>query len=113
MPDSGEGRIGFTIHAQKIAGYLLDLDHVRGGPKARFFMAFGFTPSEPGILASALLAHPTLETRARETATPAGDVRLIYEGPLTTPDGRNPRIRTVWQLDVPDEARFITAVPLP
>lgn len=42
----------------------------------------------------------------------AGTHRLIVEAPMRTPDGRNPRIRTVWQLQEGLAWRLITAVPL-
>ncbi|WP_348271390.1 DUF6883 domain-containing protein [Methylobacterium sp. Leaf89] len=33
----------FTIRNNKLVDYLLDLSHPRGGSKARFFLAFGFS----------------------------------------------------------------------
>jgi hypothetical protein len=39
--------------------------------------------------------------------------RYKVEGPLTAPDGRRPRVCTVWQLDEGETApRLITACPL-
>ena len=39
--------------------------------------------------------------------------RFEVEGSLATPDGRRPRVRTVWQVDEGREApRLITAHPL-
>jgi len=31
------------VERGKLVDYLLDLEHADGGPKARFFMAFGFS----------------------------------------------------------------------
>ena len=40
-------------------------------------------------------------------------VKYIVDGAFETPDGRNPFVRTVWQVDSgSDYARFITAHPL-
>ncbi|MGU3286343.1 hypothetical protein [Methylobacterium mesophilicum] len=47
-----------------------------------------------------------------ETMSGRGDVKVIFEGPLVTPDGRNPQVRTVWRLDAARNAYFVTAVPL-
>ncbi len=38
--------------------------------------------------------------------------RYIVDGPLQSPDGRNPRVRTVWQIEIgSDYPRLITAYP--
>ena len=39
--------------------------------------------------------------------------KYILEGPITTPDGRNPAIRTIWAVteEVPS-LRLVTAYPL-
>lgn len=39
--------------------------------------------------------------------------RYLVDGIIETPDGRNPRIRTVWIIDsANDEPRLVTAHPL-
>ena len=43
------------IAPEKLTKYLLNPTHRIGGPKARFFMRFGFHPSRPDELADALL----------------------------------------------------------
>lgn len=101
-----------SIPTAKVTGYLLRLDHARGGSKAHFFIAFGFRPEHPKTLLDALLEHGDMN----DIATIEGDLgATLYtvEGEIVSPDGRNPRIRTVWQVDAgSDVARFITAVPL-
>ncbi|KQP60408.1 DUF6883 domain-containing protein [Methylobacterium sp. Leaf112] len=102
----------WLIDQDKITKYLLNLTHRSGGPKPRFFLAFGFAIERPQILAHALASHPILNPPGRERTMPLGYPRLVFEGPLETPDGRAPQIRTVWQCEHPTEARFLTAVPL-
>lgn len=102
----------FSMAGAKPSEYLLNLDHKDGGPKARFFMSFGFSPSDPRTLAFAILSHARPERFVRFGLTPLGDVKLIYEGPVETPDGRNPNIRTVWRVVSDDTGEFVTAVPI-
>ena len=45
------------VEAKKILDYLLDLSHEEGGPKARFFMARGFSRASRQGFAEALVAH--------------------------------------------------------
>lgn len=96
----------------KIVDYLLDTAHPRGGPKARFFLAFGFSPAEPDAMAEALIDHLIGERCSVRADVAHGRRRLIAEGPLATPDGRGPRVRTVWQHETGAGWRLVTAVPL-
>ena len=49
-----------------------------------------------------------------DTVTDADGVSYLVEGPLATPSGRQPRVRTVWLVETGELApRFITAYPLP
>lgn len=102
----------FSLDPRKVVHYLLDEFHLEGGPKARFFLRFGFEAAAPFDLASALIAHPTWDTFVTKTVSERGDVKLAFEDPITAPDGRTPHIRTVWRLDENGAARFVTAVPL-
>jgi hypothetical protein len=104
---------GLEIDPRKVTHYLFDLAHERGGPKGRFFLLFGFRIEDPETLMRALMNHGSdhdvASVEDREVAT-------VYtvEGEIGSPDGRNPRTRTVWQMDAgSDVARFITTVPLP
>jgi hypothetical protein len=104
---------GQEIDPRKVTRYLFDLTHERGGPKGRFFLRFGFRVDDPETLMHALLDHGSSYDI---TSVEDRVVALVYtiEGEIESPDGRNPRIRTVWQLDTgSDIARFITTVPLP
>ncbi|MCJ2067131.1 hypothetical protein MKK63_31230 [Methylobacterium sp. J-088] len=100
------------LDPRKIDGYLLDETHIEGGSKARFFKRFGFGIGDPLILSTSLLAHPSEDTFVGKTVSARGDVKVIFEGPITTPDGRNPHVRTVWRIDARWNAHFVTAVPM-
>ncbi|MGX7703302.1 DUF6883 domain-containing protein [Methylobacterium sp. Gmos1] len=47
------------VPGSKLVHYLLNVDHPKGGPKARFFLAFGFDPARPEVMAEALILHAT------------------------------------------------------
>lgn len=100
------------VERDKIADYLLNASHPYGASKARFFASFGFDPEAWEILAVALLAHGQQNEVARQKETGFGP-RYEVEGEITAPDGRRPRVRTVWQVDEGEIApRLITAYPL-
>lgn len=100
------------VEREKIADYLLNFSHRYGASKARFFMEFGFRADAWEILAGALREHGQRQKVRRVRQTPFGP-RYEVEGRLNTPDGKNPSIRTVWQLDQGQIApRLITAYPL-
>ncbi|WP_342164544.1 DUF6883 domain-containing protein [Methylobacterium sp. SD21] len=105
------GNPTFEIPIAKIVDYLLNVDHPKGGSKARFFLSFGFDPGEPTIFARAIVAVPQAE-ESRSRALEIGDRRrLVVEGSIEAPDGRRPRIRIVWQGET-NGWRLITAYPL-
>ena len=87
---------GCRIANNKITGYLLNDDHEDGGPKSRFFKAFGFTADGWRRLQAALLEHPARHP-VRKIATTVYGTKYEVVGDLQTPDGRNPRVVTVWQ----------------
>ena len=101
-----------VIEREKIVDYLLNPTHRYGASKARFFASFGFSAQKWEQLAQALHLHgQTHEVkRARETGF---GPRYEVEGGLHAPDGRSPRVRSVWQQDQGEVApRLITAYPL-
>jgi hypothetical protein len=101
-----------VVEREKIIGYLLNAAHRYGTSKARFFGEFGFHPTNWQALAQALREHGQRYevTKVRETLF---GPRYEVEGILRTPDGRTPRVRTVWQLDWGVLApRLITAHPV-
>jgi hypothetical protein len=100
------------VEREKIASYLLNPEHPSGAGKARFFGAFGFRIQEWQRLAQALREHGRENEIIRTTETGFGP-RYVVEGEIQTPDGRRPRVRSVWQFDRGQIApRLITAYPL-
>ena len=79
----------------KLKQYLLDPDHKEGGPKAAFFLSYGFTRESPELLRTALLAH-VLDADATVQKRPA--VHYLVTDRIVSPDGRNPRVRSVWRI---------------
>lgn len=100
-----------TIAAEKLAEYLLNLSHKRGGAKARLLLSFGYRPDSPQTLEADLRAqHLSLDV-ARTSKNAYGAVYEI-DGPITTPSGRTVRFCSVWQIDTGAEVpRFITMYP--
>lgn len=97
-----------AIARLKVTHYLLDPEHPKGGSKERFFAAFGFKRSAPDVLAYALLDHAATGRVSGVTDDQRG---WIYEvtGPLTTPDGRDPEVVSVWIVRHFGAAEFVTA----
>ena len=100
------------VEREKISDYLLNPAHPYGASKAAFFTRFGFQRDAWEVMASALCEHGRTNEVARERETGFGP-RYEVEGELRAPDGRTPRVRTVWQVDKGQIApRLITAYPL-
>ena len=100
------------VEREKVTEYLLNSAHRFGASKARFFAGFGFRSDDWETLARALYEHAQRHEVSLERETGFGP-RFEVDGPLNTPDGRAPRVRTVWQLDHGEVApRLITAYPL-
>jgi hypothetical protein len=99
------------VDLAKVAGYLLSSSHPIGKAKAVFFNRFGFREDAPDELVLALLDHVLIHSVANSVMTPYG-VKYRVDGPLASPDGRNPRISSAW-IVLPGELapRFITAFP--
>jgi len=94
----------------KIVEYLLSQINEDG--KVGFFTRFGFSVAEWEILANMLLVHATEYEVAKIMTTQYG-TKYIVDGRLSTPDGRNPYVRTVWLIEHDQViARLITAYPL-
>ena len=100
----------WQIDPVKITDYLLDVDHKDGRAKAKAFLAFGFVRAEPDRLAVALFDH-VLDKVPRIVEGRYG-VRLVYEGPMSAPNGLIARVRSVWLMRSGERsARLVTAYP--
>jgi hypothetical protein len=101
-----------VVEQAKICDYLLNPMHRFGASKARFFADFGFTLDVWEELAVALKRHGADNEVARVKETGFGP-RYEVEGELAAPDGRRPRVQTVWQVDTGQIApRLLTAYPM-
>ena len=99
------------VDKEKITEYLLSTTSPRGRIKARFFLRFGFEGERWRDFADALRAHGAVFEVVRTVDTVYG-FRYYVEGTLRTPDRRDPRVVTVWQVDPNSEyPRLITAYP--
>ena len=107
LPNAEQARVA----PEKTRDYLLNIEHRRGRAKARFFLRFGFTREEWQVFAEALQAHAIANEVISTRETSCG-THYVVDGSLETPDGRNPRVWTVWELTPDSEVpRFITAYP--
>ncbi len=99
------------VPKEKITEYLLAENHPVGGPKAKFFRAFGFDESSVEILERELLqlARKAEVTQIREFDR---GIKFILIGQIQTPIGRVVTIETIWIIER-DKAdpRFVTAYP--
>ena len=107
LPNAQQAR----IEREKITNYLLSTNNLDGQSKAKFFSQFGFSIEQWQILADALRDHGASHNVVNTDKTDYG-IKYIIDGPLETPDGRNPYVRTVWQIDKgSDYPRLVTAYP--
>jgi len=108
-------RLPYLRHAvvprDKVEGYLLSEAHPDGRAKAGFFRGFGFSADDWELLREALLAH-VREHHVATVDTSAFGTRYTVEGRLRCPDGREPRVRSVWFVDSASTTpRLVTAYP--
>lgn len=107
LPNAEQARVA----PEKTFGYLLDMEHRRGRAKARFFLRYGFTREQWPVFADSLMAHAVANEVIDVEETIYG-MKYVVDGLLETPDGRNPRVWTVWMLPEDSHApRFVTAYP--
>jgi hypothetical protein len=108
LPDAEHLR----VDREKIVDYLLSASHPDGQTKAEFFRRFGFRQDRWRVLAEALRKQGRSRPIVKAVESPHG-TRYSVDGPIESPDGRHPQIRTVWILeDGGRSPRLITAHPL-
>ena len=89
---------GFNIAPAKITSYLLDVSG-SSPAKARWWLSQGFTTSEPERVIAALFDHTSAANFVGLRVPPRlWGHRLVFEGPLQTPNGSSPAVRSVWQV---------------
>src|SRR5947209_347817 len=102
-----------TVENRKITDYLLSGDHPAGRAKATFFTTVGFDRSKWRRLRSALLRHAQSGTVTSVNETRFGN-KYTVEGPLRTPSGRAPLVRSIWFVrNGETAARLVSAYPIP
>jgi hypothetical protein len=100
-----------VVSEDKVVGYLLNPAHADGAAKARFFTAIGFSVANWQMLAAALQEIAARNELARNVESPHG-VKYIVEGPINSPCGESPFVRTVWIIDNGQSIpRLVTAYP--
>ena len=100
-----------VVEQEKITSYLLSVT-LDDWSKGDFFLRFGFSADNWQAFAEALILQGATHEVVRVTESPYG-LRYHVDGIIETPDGRNPRIKTVWQIDAgTDYPRLIMARPL-
>ena len=100
------------VDREKIVEYLLCRSHPDGYSKAAFFMQFGFTLKAWEILADSLYKHGKTHHVVKVVESAYGR-RYNVDGPLETPSGLKPLVRTVWIIEISSNApRLITAHPI-
>ena len=86
------------VERRKVANYLLSTTHPKGRNKANFFLRFGFSSYRWEELAEALkllvVSHEVTDIVETEFG-----ICYQVDGVIETPDGRNPQIITIWQID--------------
>lgn len=98
------------IDEAKVVDYLLSPAKSRG--KAEFFLRFGFAAGDWPVMAEALAAHGR-DGRVSAVVESEYGSRYSIDGPLVTPAGRQPLVRTVWIVEHgAGFPRLITAYPL-
>ena len=100
------------VDRYKITDYLLSQTHPDGRTKAQFFMRFGFRSDTWQELAQALQKVGTSNPVVAVAESLHG-ARYTVDGAIQTPDGRTPRVRTVWIVEPGGSGpRLITAYPI-
>ncbi len=100
------------IEKDKIIDYLLNLSHPDGSSKAKFFISQGFSLERWTDFAAALKQHAIVGKITKQEQTYFGS-KIIVEGILQTPFGKNPLIRGVWFLEKRKVFyKLVTAYPI-
>jgi hypothetical protein len=97
------------VEEAKLNLYLLDETHEQGGPKAKFLIGIGFSPTAPGWLAKTLMDQGR-SGDAVSLKSPFG-TKYTVTGDIVAPTGRHYRVKTVWIDEGGDAVRLVTLIP--
>jgi hypothetical protein len=99
------------VEPAKLTEYLLNPKHPVGGDKAAYFFRFGFRTLDWQGMQTSLIDH-VQDARVVNVRSTLYGTHYTVEGRLKSPDGGNPRVRTVWSVSPQDQRpRFLTAYP--
>ena len=99
------------VAKSKVVDYLLAIEHPQGADKAYYFHRFGFSANRWQDFADALHQQAVSHNVTNTVETEFG-ICYRVDGQIETPDGRNPRISTVRQIDWGEATpRLLTAYP--
>jgi hypothetical protein len=108
LPNSASAQ----VEESKIISYLLNPNHDDGGPKAKFFLARGFSTQAWKAMRDSLISQGRDNGVTKVTQTPWG-TKYQVDCHCPTPDGVNPCIRSVWEIKTDDTSpRLLTAYPV-
>jgi hypothetical protein len=100
-----------VIEQAKLVDYVLNVEHVYGGAKARLLQSLGYTVDEWPQLESDIRAQFLPCDVAFTKDTPWG-MRYEIVAPLAGPVGKAVVFRSIWQIDRGTDApRLITMYP--
>jgi hypothetical protein len=100
-----------VIDLDKIALYLLNVDHPQGGSKARLLSSLGYSVEQCQQLEGDI-RHMHLSEEVVAVRQTLWGVRYEIVAPLTAPLGDTVMFRSVWQIDLgTDVPRLITMYP--
>src|SRR6056297_2333952 len=99
------------VPESKIVDYLLSPVHPEGGPKARFFLEYGFTAEAWSLLASALIKQVNENDYANAEKGRHGTKYLVVAS-IESPKGATTAVKTIWMIaEGTQHPRLITAYP--
>jgi hypothetical protein len=100
-----------VIEPEKLTDYLLNLNHRRGGTKARLLVRFGYSATAWQRLEADIRLYHVEADIETVRETPYGTRYQIFAA-LQTPTNESLFVRTVWQVDNGQTfPRLITLVP--
>src|SRR5262245_42177299 len=100
-----------VIAQSKVRDYLLNVEHKRGGSKARLLASMGYNSSNWQRLADDIRQNHVGAEVVETVETEYGPQYTIV-APITGPVGRTVMFRSVWQVDLgTDFPRLITMYP--